>query len=372
MPARTLSEPEFDAIKARILDAAPPNLREEDFNRYIGPAMASAIGEAENSSAPVTGSAIARYAAGAWKNLNPMGIVSAIAHPVDTLDAITNAITAEKAKARDLASQGRYVEAAGHAVGSMVLPAVTAGESIAAGDVAGGLGQGMGLVAGVEAPRALAAARVPIGDAVGAVGRGAEAVATSKPAQYAAGFGAYHRIMAGDVPGTMLAVGAPKALALAGQGLRHLGDVIRGAAPAALSDLELARQEVAAGRLHPSILKGLERQVEFEAAKARRAASVTPAVPPAADTTPPAARPGERPAQAPVTAAAEPIVAESGKMQLTAPEMKEFTRLIQRGMRLPDALETVKAMRDLASRLGGASASEVAKAVAQRNATGQW
>lgn len=72
-----------------------------------------------------------------------------------------------------------------------------------------------------------------------------------------------------------------------------------------------------------------------------------------------------RQASAPA-AAAEPVVAASGKMQLTAAEMKEFTRLVSKGTPLPDALEQVKAMRDLASRLGGPSAAEAAQTIAKR------
>jgi hypothetical protein len=53
-------------------------------------------------------------------------------------------------------------------------------------------------------------------------------------------------------------------------------------------------------------------------------------------------------ASAPAAAAAEPVVAASGKMQLTAPEMQQFTRLIKNGVTLPDALQEVKAMRALA------------------------
>lgn len=76
---------------------------------------------------------------------------------------------------------------------------------------------------------------------------------------------------------------------------------------------------------------------------------------------------------APAAAAppAGPIVAASGKMQLTAPEFTEFTRLSKR-MPLPDALQAVLNARELAARLGGASAAEVAKAVAHRGTTGAW
>jgi hypothetical protein len=45
--------------------------------------------------------------------------------------------------------------------------------------------------------------------------------------------------------------------------------------------------------------------------------------------------------------AAEAVVPASGKMRLTLPEFKEFQRLIQRGMSLPDAERVVKLARDL-------------------------
>lgn len=66
-----------------------------------------------------------------------------------------------------------------------------------------------------------------------------------------------------------------------------------------------------------------------------------------------------------------PVVAASGKMQLTAPEFKEFNRLIKR-MPLPDALDAVLNARALAKQLGGASPEEVAKAVGHMNRTGSW
>lgn len=51
--------------------------------------------------------------------------------------------------------------------------------------------------------------------------------------------------------------------------------------------------------------------------------------------------------------AAEPIVAASGQMKLTAPEFKEFQRLLQqKGMTPAAALEEVKTMRALAEKFG--------------------
>lgn len=56
--------------------------------------------------------------------------------------------------------------------------------------------------------------------------------------------------------------------------------------------------------------------------------------------------------QASAPAAAEPVVAASGPMKLTAPEFKEFQRLVAKKVPPADALEQVKAMRELATRFG--------------------
>src|SRR5436190_21357510 len=129
-----LSPTEYDAIKAHVLASAPNGLSEADFTRYVKPAFEQALGEAENSPAPVTGSAAARFVAGAWKNLNPMGLVKAAAAPIETAQQIGGAMKAEYEKASDLYKQGRYTEAAGHFAASLIPvigpAAAQAGESI--------------------------------------------------------------------------------------------------------------------------------------------------------------------------------------------------------------------------------------------------
>lgn len=105
------------------------------------------------------GSALGRFASNAWEMLNPVsmvkGVVHAVAHPVDTAEALVGAQVGEGRKALDLARQGRYTEAAGHSA-AFALPvlgpaAAAAGEQIAAGDVAGGLGKAGGLIAPLAA-----------------------------------------------------------------------------------------------------------------------------------------------------------------------------------------------------------------------------
>lgn len=74
-------------------------------------------------------------------------------------------------------------------------------------------------------------------------------------------------------------------------------------------------------------------------------------------------------------APAAPAAPTAQKLRLTiksSDELKEFQRLVGRGVTTKDALEQIAQMRDLAARLGGATPSEVAKAAARRNTTGKW
>jgi hypothetical protein len=116
------------------------------------------------------GSATSRFFGGAAKMLNPItavkGVAGAVAHPIDTASNLLQAQLAQLIKARDDLHAGRYSEAVGHGTAG-VLPligpaAAGAGERMASGDIAGGLGEGAGLLAPFaagEAMRMRAAAR---------------------------------------------------------------------------------------------------------------------------------------------------------------------------------------------------------------------
>src|SRR4249920_2474259 len=143
---RTLTESEFNALRDKVLTAAPDGLSEADFKRAIGPAMEQAVGQAENSAAPVEGPSVARFVAGAWSNLNPMGLVHAAMDPKAAVKGLLDAHAAQLDKAKAAYSDGRYSEAAGH-LAAAALPligpaAAHAGERIGEGDIAGGLGEG--------------------------------------------------------------------------------------------------------------------------------------------------------------------------------------------------------------------------------------
>ena len=156
---RTLSEPEFNSIKDRLLAEAPEGLSERDLELWICPRLAAAVGEAEATPDAPQGSALGRFVSNAAEVLNPVaavkGIASAVAHPVDTVTNIGRASLDQGRQAVEAAREGRNLEAVGHALGTIPLigpAAVEAGEQIASGDIAGGMGRGMGLLVPAALP----------------------------------------------------------------------------------------------------------------------------------------------------------------------------------------------------------------------------
>jgi hypothetical protein len=169
MPQRTLRESEFNAIRDRVLGDAPDGLDEASFTRWIGPRLAAAVGEAENLPPEPEGGAVGRFASNMGEMLNPVsaakGLYDAVRHPLATASNIYEASANQGRQAIDMARQGRYVEAAGHAVGAVPLigpAAAEAGQQIAEGDIAGGLGKTAGLLTPMAIGPALKAARAAI------------------------------------------------------------------------------------------------------------------------------------------------------------------------------------------------------------------
>lgn len=184
---RTLSEQEFNAVKSKVLDSAPDNLSKDDFQRWVGPAMEQAIGEAENSNPAPDGSATGRFLEGAAKNLNPItaitGLYGAVRHPIDTAGSILNANLEQLKKANEDRKAGNFSEMVGHGAAGLIPvlgpAAAAAGERMASGDVAGGLGEGAGLVAPFGAAPAVRGATAAVKGAVNvarAVPAGADAL----------------------------------------------------------------------------------------------------------------------------------------------------------------------------------------------------
>jgi hypothetical protein len=281
MPQRTLTESEYNAIKAHVLDAAPEGLKEEDFGRYVGPALASAVGEAESSAAPLEGSSLARFASGAWKTINPSGIVTAVVHPIDTAKALIDAHSAQLDKAKQAYADGRYSEAVGH-LGAAALPvlgpaAANAGERIGTGDVAGGLGEGAGLVGSVAAPRLVKGATKGVNTL-------ATRVVESPGAQNA--IGATSGAVAGGAAGHPyigMAIGSKYGGPMVKSLAEGVQSVTGGAPPptvaAILSDVDVARQAFAAGKITKPMLDAVERQAARIATTAAGRPQGVPTIP---------------------------------------------------------------------------------------------
>lgn len=162
MPRRDLTPEELEQIENDVVAKIPDGLTDEEFERVFAPRMEMALGTAENSPAPLQGSATRRFLANAAEVLNPVaavkGIYSAVTDIPGTIENIAAASMDQGRQAKQAAGEGRYFEAGGHALGMIPVigpAAAQAGEQIASGDVAGGLGRGTGLVAPVVAASAV-------------------------------------------------------------------------------------------------------------------------------------------------------------------------------------------------------------------------
>ncbi len=123
-------------------------------------------------------SATSRFFSNAGEMLNPVsaikGLAHAVRHPLDTGAQMLSASGEQLGKAKEAVGQGRYSEAVGHTFGAIPIigpAAAAAGEQIASGDVAGGLGKGAGLVlgAGLAGPATRTVGKVvkPVAQATG-------------------------------------------------------------------------------------------------------------------------------------------------------------------------------------------------------------
>lgn len=159
------------------------------------------VGQA--SQAEPQGSAVGRFASNAGAMLNPVamakGAYDMVRHPVDTYHGMVDASAQQFGKAADDYQQGHYSEMLGHgAAGALPIigpAAAGAGEQIASGDVAGGLGAGLAMAAAPAVMRgslrlAKAARNVPLAPAAklgGAVLRNVGEFDMTRPLQSTVG-----------------------------------------------------------------------------------------------------------------------------------------------------------------------------------------
>lgn len=162
--------PQHDPFAAYVVSASS-SAAGDPFAEFVVDAPRRRPVSAEDFMEPEPeGSGLGRFLSNAGEMLNPItmvkGVAQAIAHPIDTGAALLSAQAGEGKKALNDVRSGRYIEAIGHGAAA-ALPllgpaAAAAGEQIASGDIAGGLGKGAGLIApalvGAAVPKT---ARVP-------------------------------------------------------------------------------------------------------------------------------------------------------------------------------------------------------------------
>lgn len=114
--------------------------------------------------------AAGRFVRGVGQALNPIemvkGLGQAIAHPIDTGKALYNKQVDTFARGAGDISEGRYSEGAGRVLAGLIPivgpAAADVGERIGQGDVAGGLGEAIGLVGSVLGPGMVNKAAAPV------------------------------------------------------------------------------------------------------------------------------------------------------------------------------------------------------------------
>jgi len=166
MPRRTLSPEELAGIEREIANKLPAGLSDDDFDRLFGPAYEQALGIAENSPAPLKGSALSRAMSGLWQALpspkalyrslpipQALGGGGVIEGPLNAVSGLANAQVEEVRKAVD-AKTG--LERGGHALAALIPVmgpmAANVGERVAqTGDIAGGVGGAVGVAGPVAA-----------------------------------------------------------------------------------------------------------------------------------------------------------------------------------------------------------------------------
>lgn len=143
-------QPDYDALARR-------------FNGSVAPDYDALAAHASAPAPQPQGSATSRFLSNAWDVLNPLQVIeglNALLHdPLGTTKNIALAQVEQGRQALENAAAGRASEASGHATAAM-LPvigpmAAQAGEQIASGDIAGGLGRTAGFVAPVAAEGAI-------------------------------------------------------------------------------------------------------------------------------------------------------------------------------------------------------------------------
>lgn len=243
---RTLSEQEFHALEDAILRDAPKGLSEQALDRYVTPRLDGAVAEAENSQAPVSGSAMRRFIGSAAEQLNPLamaeGAYQAVRHPIDTVGQIGMGMRDQAQQSAEMFQQGRISEGIGHGAAAfipMLGPAAAKiGEAYGAtGDLASAAGGATGLIAPLLVGPAMRAGKATVGIAAKAA---PGAAATAADALDAAAADRYANVM------------SPKG----GPNARRFGNIAREVAPDLAKNPEMSAMSRTG--LHAKVADGLD------------------------------------------------------------------------------------------------------------------
>ena len=275
MPTYRITSPDGRTSIAMTGDAPPSG----DQIRRAFAAVSLAKGEDQpppDSAPPLSGSALARFGENFGAQVNPVtmakGVYQMVTDLPGTAVAIGQASWDQGRQAVDLARQGRYVEAAGHVGGAIPLigpAAAQAGEQIASGDVAGGIGSGLGLIAMMGAPallRGTKAAMLNNSPKIAAwLEKGAQArivdAMTPKVGPNKLRFGTQAAKMAPDVAGTLAREGAPWTK----EGLQEIIQTKLSHAEALLDEADAARQPGLTINVRPMLQDLIDRRQSFVA-----------------------------------------------------------------------------------------------------------
>lgn len=207
------------------------------------------VEETPPPAAPEPEGALSRFFGGAMSTspLNPMNLVRAVAHPIDTLggafvDPLINLFKAAE-KYKEFASQPgkdaswlplvQSVEHLGGAVPVIGPTAIKAGEKIGNGDVAGGTGELAGLASGALVPDAVKGTPGAMKTVGGAVERGGTAMTNARGISVGgvhvpiSTLGVAEAVLRHDPLGAVVAA-TPYALKYGGKATRMAGEALEG------------------------------------------------------------------------------------------------------------------------------------------------
>lgn len=177
--------------------------------------------------------ALGRFLGGAASTsmFNPVNLYQTVRHPIDAFSNLLQSHSDEAQKAIENWQQGQYSEAVGHGAAAMlpVLGPMAAhiGERIGTGDIAGGLGEAVGLASNVGMPSAIRGTPRAMSRVGGLAERAGTAVTNSKFGSYGLPIVVSEELLRGN-PWGAAATALPYGIKYGGRALRKTGEGLEG------------------------------------------------------------------------------------------------------------------------------------------------